>query len=138
MKRIILFIAPVILIMLTFRPIHSFTVTGTITDEKGSPLPSVSINVKGTTNGTTSSSDGKYTITVADKNSTLVFSSPRLQTKEVKIKGRAVVDVTLALSTKELEEVVVIGYSSAKKKDMTGSVTYLVGIESREWMCLVH
>jgi Ca-activated chloride channel family protein len=123
MKRIILLIAPVILIMLAFRPIHSTIVTGTITDEKGSPVPSATIKVKGTTTGTTSSSDGKYTITVADKNATLIFSAVGLLTKEVKVKGRSVVDVTLASASQTLDEVVVIGYGTSKKKDVTGSVS---------------
>ena len=73
MKRLLLLIAPVILIMLAFRPIHSHTVTGTITDDKGSPVPLATVMLKGSTQATTSDTKGVYTITVPKSTGILIF-----------------------------------------------------------------
>lgn len=117
---------PVILIMLAFRPIHSHTVSGKITDDNGSPVSSASIMVQGTNIGVVSMQDGAYTITVSDKNATLVFSSVGYINQQIKIKGRKIIDVSLKSSSAELQEVVVIGYGSQKKKDMTGSTSTIL------------
>ncbi len=114
---------PVMLIMLAFRPIHSHTVSGKITDDNGTPLVSARVMVKGTNTATVSQQDGTYTITATDKNSTLVFSSVGYTTREIKIKGRNIIDISLKSAGAELQEVVVIGYGTQKKKDLTGSVT---------------
>ena len=122
MKRILLLIAPVILIMLAFRPIRSHTITGTITDEKGSPIPSVSILLKGTTQGTSSSANGAYSITISKSTGTLIFSAVGFDRKEVQIKGSTTINVSLKTAGTEMQEVVVTGYGTAKKKNMTASV----------------
>ncbi len=70
MKRILLLIMPVVLITLAFRPVKSHTVSGTVTDEKGNPLSSVNIKVKGTSQGTFTDAAGKYSITIAVGNGT--------------------------------------------------------------------
>ena len=95
MKKILLFIAPVVLIMLAFRPVKSLTVSGTVTDETGSSLPGVSIQVKGTRTGVSTSSSGTYKIIVPNSNDVLVFSGAGLETKEEKISGRSVINVSL-------------------------------------------
>jgi Ca-activated chloride channel homolog len=123
MKRLVFMLIPVALIMLAFRPIHSHTVSGTITDDNGTPLSSARVFVKGTNTATVSRQDGTYTITATDKNSTLVFSSVGYATQEIKIKGRNIIDISLKSAGAELQEVVVIGYGTQKKKDLTGSVT---------------
>lgn len=115
-------IVPAFLIMLAFRPVTSHTVSGKITDETGISVPSVSITLKGTAVATTSAADGTYQLAVSDKNGTLVFSAAGYETKEVKIKGKTVIDVALTSSAKNLQEVVVTGYGIQKKRDITGSV----------------
>lgn len=122
MKRILLLVMPVILVVLAFRPIKAITVSGTITDDKGSPVVGASVMVKGTRSGTSSKTDGTYKIVVANSNDVLVFSAIGMETKEVKVKGRSKIDVSLTLSTNTMSEVVVVGYGQARKKEMTGSV----------------
>ena len=122
MKRILLLIVPVILILLAFRPITVITVTGSITDDKGSPVAGASVFVKGTKSGTSSKTDGTYRIVVTKANDVLVFSAVGMQTQEVKVKGRSIINVSLTMATNTMSEVVVVGYGRAQKKEMTGSV----------------
>ncbi|HQV60590.1 MAG TPA: von Willebrand factor type A domain-containing protein [Chitinophagaceae bacterium] len=122
MKRILLLIVPVILILLAFRPITLITVTGSITDDKGSPVAGASVFVKGTKSGTSSKTDGTYRIVVTKANDVLVFSAVGMQTQEVKVKGRSIINVSLTMATNTMSEVVVVGYGRAQKKEMTGSV----------------
>ena len=75
MKRLFILITPLILIMLAFRPIKSHTITGTVTDDKGSPVPLVSVMVKGGTQGTMSDAKGVYRITVSKSSAALIFSA---------------------------------------------------------------
>lgn len=102
-----------------------FTVTGTITDEAGLPLPGASIVEKGTTNGVSTDFDGNYTIEVANQNVTLLISYIGYGEKEVPLNGQAEVSVGLEQSASTLDEVVVVGYGSSKKKDLTGAITQL-------------
>ncbi len=122
MKRILILIVPVILIMLAFRPVQ-YTISGTITDDTGSPMASVSVVLKGTTQGTTSNDKGIFTLTVPKLSGTLIFSTVGYETKEVKLKSSTTINVSLKASTTSLNEVVVVGYGSTKKRDMTGSVS---------------
>jgi len=113
---------PVILILLAFRPITLITVTGSITDDKGSPVAGASVFVKGTKSGTSSKTDGTYRIVVTKANDVLVFSAVGMETQEVKVKGRSIINVSLTMATNTMSEVVVVGYGRAQKKEMTGSV----------------
>jgi len=97
-------------------------VTGTVTDETGEPLPGVSILEKGTTNGTVTDLDGKFTISVASEKSVLVFSFIGMTTQEVPVGAQSMLNVSLASDTEALEEFVVIGYGSQKKREITSSV----------------
>lgn len=102
------------------------TVSGTVTaTEDGSPLPGVNVIIKGTTSGTSTDADGKYSLSFsANANSALVFSFIGLQTQEVLIGDRAVVDVSLALDVTQLSEVVVSGVAGATTREkLTVSVT---------------
>jgi len=101
------------------------TVTGTITDETGSPLPGVNILEKGTTNGTVSDADGKFTLTVVSGESVLVFSFVGTLTQEVKVGNQTEINVRLLFDSKSLSEVVVVGYGTQKKSDITGAVSSL-------------
>jgi Ca-activated chloride channel family protein len=95
------------------------TVSGTVSDENQNPLPGVSILVKGTKNGTTSDQNGHYSLSVKDVNNILVFSYVGYQTQEVKINGRRTLNVSLKPSKKELDEVVIMGYSMQAASEMT-------------------
>jgi TonB-linked SusC/RagA family outer membrane protein len=98
-------------------------VSGKITDETGNPLPGVTVQVKGTTIGTVTDGSGRYTIDSPARNVTLVFSFIGYSTKEIQSNGRALIDVELKEESVALEEVVVIGYGTQKKADLTGSVS---------------
>lgn len=100
-------------------------VSGTIKDKNtGETLIGVTVTIKGTTRGVITDAKGEFTIE-APENGTLVISYVSYQTLEVPINGQSQIDVTLSASNKDLNEVVVIGYGSAKKSDLTGSVSSL-------------
>jgi iron complex outermembrane receptor protein len=99
------------------------TVTGKVTDEKnGAPLVAASVTVKGTNKGTTTAADGTFSINVASNQTTLVVTFLNYATKEIQIAGKNSINVALSQSADQLSEVVVIGYGSVRKKDLTGSV----------------
>ncbi len=99
-------------------------VTGRVTTEKGEGLPGVNVLLKGTTTGAITNAEGAYSLTIADEqsNSTLVFSYIGYLSQEVPLNGRSVVDVVLKADVQSLEEVVVVGYGTVKRSDLTGSV----------------
>lgn len=97
-------------------------VSGTITDDLGEPLPGVNILVKGTTHGTVTSIDGTYSLNVPE-DATLVISFIGFLTEEVPVNGRSIIDMSLMPDILTMEEVVVVGYGTVKKSDLTGSVT---------------
>lgn len=97
------------------------TVTGTITDEMGQVLPGTTIIEKGTTNGTQSDFDGNYSLNVAD-GAVLVFSYVGFKTQEVVVNGQSTINVTMVEDAAALDEVVVTGYSTQTRGDLTGSV----------------
>ena len=99
------------------------TISGTVTDENNEGLPGVNILVKNTTTGTVTDIDGNYRLNVPDDANTLVFSSVGYLTQELAIGGRSVINVQMAPDVQALQEVVVIGYGSVKKSDLTGSVS---------------
>lgn len=99
-------------------------VTGTITDAStGEPLAGVNIVVQGTTTGTMTDVNGKYTIEVPNRNSVLSISYIGYVMQQVNVEGRAVIDVLLESDLTALEEVVVTGYGTVRKSDLTGSVS---------------
>lgn len=98
-------------------------ITGTVADEKGEPLPGVSVLLKGTQRGTTTNSQGTFQLGVPDKGSVLVFSFVGYQTQEISIGNQTTLTIRLAADDKALSEVVVIGYGAVKKRDLTGSVS---------------
>ncbi|MFD2245400.1 SusC/RagA family TonB-linked outer membrane protein [Pontibacter ruber] len=98
-------------------------VRGRVTDENGGGLPGVTVVLKGTTKGTSTDADGNYTISVPASGGTLVFSFIGYTTQEQAIGNRATVNVSMQTDTKALQEVVVVGYGTQKKSDVTGSVT---------------
>jgi TonB-linked SusC/RagA family outer membrane protein len=103
-------------------------IKGTVRDDQGLGLPGVSVVVKGTTAGTVTENSGVYTVN-ASANSVLVFSYIGYLTQEVQVGNKSTVDVKLVSDTKALGEVVVVGYGTAKKATLTGSVTAVKGTE---------
>lgn len=100
-----------------------FAVSGTVKDASdGSALPGVNVLVKGTTIGTTTDSNGKYTLNAPDGNATLIFSFIGYKTEEIAVNSRSVIDLELAADAQELSEVVVVGYGTVKRTDLTGAV----------------
>ena len=99
------------------------TIKGKVTDKSnGDGLPGVNVVVKGSSVGTTTDGSGNYSISVADQGSTLVFSFVGFVSQEVVVGNRSVVDIAIESDIKALSEVVVIGYGTAKKSDLTGAV----------------
>jgi TonB-linked SusC/RagA family outer membrane protein len=101
----------------------ALTVTGRVTDEQQQGLPGVSVVLKGTTQGTATDSDGKYSLTLPDGNGTLVFSFIGYLTEEVAVSNRTNIDVKLMSDIKSLSELVVVGYGTQQKKDVTGAIS---------------
>lgn len=98
-------------------------ISGTVSDAAGNPIPGVNILVKGTTNGTTTDTDGRYSLAVLEDNAILVFSFIGYVTEEVPVNGRSVIDISLAEEIQNLSEVVVIGYGSQKKSSVTSAIS---------------
>jgi TonB-linked SusC/RagA family outer membrane protein len=103
------------------------TVTGTVTGDNG-PLSGVSVTVKGSARGTSTNNSGTFTLS-APSDATLVFSSVGYTSKEVAVAGRANIAVSLVAANTQLEQVVVIGYGTANKRDLTGSIVKVSGKE---------
>ena len=97
-------------------------VTGTVVSLSNEPLPGVTIVVKGTTNGTVTNFDGKYSFTGISPDATLIFSFIGMKTIEVEVKGQNKINVTLEEETIGIEEIVAIGYGSVKRGDVTSSI----------------
>ncbi|NQU51133.1 MAG: carboxypeptidase-like regulatory domain-containing protein [Bacteroidetes bacterium] len=97
-------------------------ITGIITGKDGKPIPGVTVIFKGTTAGTVTDIDGNYSITNVPDDATLVFSFVGMKTQEIKVVDQNIINITLAVDAIGLDEVVAIGYGTARKKDLTGSV----------------
>lgn len=107
-------------------------VKGIVTDAEGSPLPGVNILEKGTTNGTVTDLDGNYTISVDNPDGILVFSYVGYLSEEIPISNQTSIDIALVEDIQALDEVVVIGYGTSKKRDIIGSVSSVSGEELAE------
>jgi len=101
---------------------QKITITGIVSDESGSPLPGSTVLVKGTTVGTTADVNGKYSLDVNNRDVTLVFSFLGYITQEVPVQNRSTVNVILEQEVLGLDEVVVVGYGTQKRSDITGTV----------------
>lgn len=98
------------------------TVSGVVVDQTNLPLPGVSVLEKGTTNGTITDLDGKFTLTVESEESVLVLSFIGMETQELTVGSRRMFDITLDDDTQSLDEVVVVGYGTQKRREITSSV----------------
>jgi TonB-dependent SusC/RagA subfamily outer membrane receptor len=111
-----------------FSAVSAQTVSGTVIDYNG-PLPGASVVVKGTTNGTQTDFDGNYSINNVGSSATLVFSYIGYATQEVAVNGQETINVTLEEDASQLEEVVVVGYGTQKRANVTGAVAKVGGEE---------
>src|SRR5690606_25425372 len=107
------------------------TVTGTVMSDDGTTLPGVSVLEKGTTNGTVTDTNGSFTLNV-NADATLVFSFIGMVPQEVPVGNQTAVDVTLQTDIKTLDEVVVVGYGTMKKSDLTGSIVSISGDDLKQ------
>lgn len=95
---------------------NNITVTGTVTDHKGETLIGVGILLKGTKTGTSTNNQGQYSISISGTNPVLVISYLGFLTREIPVNNRTKIDVTLEPDTKSLEEIVVTGYQTQRKR----------------------
>ncbi len=106
------------------------TVSGVVVDDaSGEGIPGVTIQIKGTTSGTITNFDGTYSLEVPNSEATLIFSFVGFKTQEILVGNASTIDVTLELSVEQLEELVVVGYGTQRKKEVTGS---LGSVDSKE------
>ncbi len=114
----------ILLLLLPGLVLAQNTISGKVTDsETGDALPGVNVLVKGTTTGTVTNVEGSYSLSVPASAETLVFSSVGYTSTEVPINNRSVIDVAINSDIKSLSEVVVIGYGTQERRDLTGAVS---------------
>jgi TonB-dependent starch-binding outer membrane protein SusC len=101
---------------------NNFRITGKVTDESGKPLQGVTVQVKNTSNATATAEDGSFTINAPSGTATLVVTSVGFADLEIAVSNRTTINVTMVNASAALTDVVVIGYTSIKKKDVTGAV----------------
>lgn len=132
-KKFYTYLSVVFMLMLSagFVQAQDVQVSGTVLDETGMPLPGVSILLKGTTRGTTTDLDGKYSI-AAPSSGVLVFSFIGYNNAEETIGSRTKIDISLNPDVSNLEEVVVVGYGTQKKSQLTGAISSVGNKEIQE------
>jgi len=125
MKRLLLQRSMVMLLLFISQLIfaQNKTITGTVTDKNGTPVPGVSVTAKGSTRGATTNTAGNFSISVPSNLNTLVVSSVGYATQEVDISGKTSVTISLVESVSSLNEIVVVGYGTSRRRDLTGSVS---------------
>lgn len=101
---------------------NNITVSGTVTDEQGQPLPGASVVLEGTTTGIQTDFDGNYTLDNVPGDGSLVFSYVGFTSQTIPINNRTTINLTMQEDTQSLDEVVVVGYGTQKKADLTGSI----------------
>lgn len=111
-----------------FEDIVQAVVSGRVTDETGAPMAGVSVQIKGSTRGTMTDNDGRFSINAED-NDVLVFSYVGYEPQEISVAGKTEINVVLVAAKGELQQVVVIGYGTQRKIDVTGSVASVSGEE---------
>ncbi len=129
-KRILsVVLSMVLLVGMAFAQQRS--ISGTVIDESGVPIPGATVLVKGTTVGVVTDADGKYNLSVPASAQTLVFSYIGMLSQEIAIAGKSSIDVTMKADVVGVEEVVVVGYGTQQKKTLTGSVSTVNDAELR-------
>jgi TonB-dependent starch-binding outer membrane protein SusC len=121
-----LFFCPLFLLISSWAMAQNISVTGKVTDEKGQALPGATVAIKGTTKGTNTRVDGNYTI-AAGGNDVLIISMVGFVRQEIKINNRTSINIALTEEAQSLNEVVVVGYGTQKRKDLTGAISSVKG-----------
>lgn len=115
----------ILLILMTVFPLVAFaqkSISGTVTDTNGQPIPGVTIIIKNSPQGATTDFDGKYNLASVENSDVLVVSYLGFKTREEVVGDQSTIDIILTESSEQLDEVVVIGYGAVRKSDLTGSV----------------
>lgn len=115
-----------LLLLISLSSFAQVSITGKVSDEKGNPFPGVTISVKGTTRGTNTDVNGHYLIT-AKSTDVLVFSAVGYTKQEITVGDKGVINIALTADLQQLNEVVVVGYGTQKRKDITGSIASVKG-----------
>jgi TonB-linked SusC/RagA family outer membrane protein len=110
----------------------AITITGVVTDEQGRPLPGVTVSLKGTTLGVATDLNGKYAIRLPDDKGVLVFHFLGFASQEIPVKGKTEISLVMKEQASALNEVIVVGYGTRKKSDITGSVSSVSEKQIRE------
>ncbi|TKG93741.1 TonB-dependent receptor [Puteibacter caeruleilacunae] len=122
MKKILISITLMFAVLISINA-QGQQVSGTVTDaDSGESIPGVNVVIKGTTNGVVTDFDGKYTLKSVNENDVLTFTFVGYENQTVPVKGKSVINVKLKTQSTELDELVVVGYGSVRKSDLTGSV----------------
>jgi TonB-dependent starch-binding outer membrane protein SusC len=122
-----LLVALTVVLLFSGQLLAQKTITGTVTDDKGNPIPNVSVVVRGSNTGTVTKQDGSYSLTVSASAKALVFSSVDMASMEVTIGSQTLINASLKSSDRSLQEVVVVGYGTQRRKEATGSVSSVKG-----------
>jgi TonB-linked SusC/RagA family outer membrane protein len=121
-----------LLLLLSVTAFAQAPITGKVTDEKGFPISGTNITVKGTTIGTSSDINGDYSLSINVRNAVLVFSGIGFVKQEITVNNRRVINAILIADDKLLNEVVVVGYGTQRRRDITGSVASVKGDEFKD------
>ncbi|WP_231490910.1 TonB-dependent receptor [Pedobacter sp. Leaf170] len=105
----------------------TFIIKGTVTSQTGEPIAGVSVKVKGTTTGATTDNDGKYSVSASSGSVTLIFSFVGYTNQEILVSNRNTINIKLAEEQNDLNEVIVVGYGTQKKINLTGAVATVSG-----------
>lgn len=112
---------------------QNITIQGVVKDAAGLSLPGVNVLEKGTKNGVSTDFDGKYKLNLTNSKAVVVFSFIGFKTKEVAASGKSKIDVALVEESNTLNEVVVVGYGTVKKSDLTGAVSTISGNDLKKF-----
>ena len=123
-RNLLVKIVPLLLLVTSMAWAQTRTVSGKVTSaEDGAPIPGVNVVQKGTTNGTTTDADGKYSLSVPEEGGVLTFSFIGLTTQELQIGTNTILDIQLAANPAQLSEVVVIGYGTQDRRTLTSAIS---------------
>ncbi|MGF7037614.1 TonB-dependent receptor [Mucilaginibacter lappiensis] len=126
-KTVIIRRLPKLVQQVSVSPLPPLSIKGKVTDTLGAPLPGVNIKLKGTSTSTTTDNDGQYSISIPDGSGTLAFSYLGFTTQEVEVNGRNTINIQLKEKASALNEVIVVGYGTQKKVNLTGAVSVVTG-----------